>query len=1040
MDITKSGNVIKTNKIFNSQSVAFGFIYAIAFVVFLTIKQILKIAFAVSSTVALPVAFGVTMLGLFFCEKKYVFAGSINSKPLKQVLAYIFRCAVDFGFFKILDFALFDMLEFDKVVVYLFSGLLIFVFNLYFDRLIVFDNTQKFDKIGNTPIYRAFFANRFVLLAVALTVIINLFIFLQFGVYPFGDVTVLRMDLYHQYGPLFIEYYDRITNLDSFFYSWISGGGSSFLGNFFNYLSSPLSLIVLLFDKNQIGYAITTLVLVKGALSAGAFAYFLKESFGRHSYISASFGAFYALSGYFLAYYWNIMWIDGMIWLPLVALGIERIINQGKCRLYIISLSVLLFSTYYIGYMVCIFSVLYFFVYYVSHRGFDEVINEYSEKPKAITKFFNNRFVASAVKFGLSSLLVGALCAVFLLPVYFILQSCSATSDSFPSSIEQNFNLFDMLSSHLAGLETTIRSSGEDVLPNIYCGILPLILLPLYLINKKISLREKTAHNLLYVFLVISFNCNAVDFIWHGFHFPNDLPFRYSFIYVFVFLIMAFRCVMNLKGIDYKDIMFTGIAIMIVIMLFQKNPTNKITSFTIYASLAFVMVWTLVMLVIKKQGYSKFIIGITVVCMTFCEGIVADSNSYLFTQAQKFYVEKMDTVNEAVDYIKDNDKSFYRVEQTYLETRMDPCIYNYNGVSTFSSMAYETYSANQYSLGMYGNRVNSYTYNPQTPVYNMMYALKYFIKDSSSLDLSDRYYSKIYTTTDEKKTPIYENKYYLPIAFEVSTTMEDWDNSEGNPFDVQEDWLNKATGASNVFVPVEYVQTDCYNAECDDVIENGTYFVDSIEEGAGGCIDIHIKSVKDSNVYVYIDSSELENVNYYWNDGINTTYQSIETPYILDLGFHNAGDEIKASIDLNGVSSTSASFDIYAYNIDNDVFESAYEMLSLGQLKVTNYSDTVIEGKLNAGFDGYLYTSIPYDEGWNIYIDGQKVKTFSVGDCQLATNVKHGEHTIKMVYTPKGLRLGIAISALAWLLIIIGAVLSKVLKRRKFDTGFDEKI
>ena len=185
----------------------------------------------------------------------------------------------------------------------------------------------------------------FVLLAVALTVIINLFIFLQFGVYPFGDVTVLRMDLYHQYGPLFIEYYDRITNLDGFFYSWISGGGSSFLGNFFNYLSSPLSLIVLLFDKNQIGYAITTLVLVKGALSAGAFAYFLKESFGRHSYISASFGAFYALSGYFLAYYWIIMWIDGMIWLPLVALVIARIINQGKCRLYIISLSILLFST-----------------------------------------------------------------------------------------------------------------------------------------------------------------------------------------------------------------------------------------------------------------------------------------------------------------------------------------------------------------------------------------------------------------------------------------------------------------------------------------------------------------------------------------------------------------------------------------------------------------------------------------------------------------------------------------------------------------------
>ena len=1030
MDITKSGNIIKTNKIFNAQTVAYSLVYSIGTVVFLIIKQILK-GFGLSAGIAMSVSFVAVMLGLFFCEKKLVFAKSINSKPLKQALAYLFRCVVDFGFFKILDFTLNDMLNMSKMLVYIFSAILIFVFNLYFDRLIVFDNTEKAEKDGDTKLYHSFFANRFVLLSMCLATIGILFVFMIFKMFPFGDMTVLRMDLYHQYGPLFVELYDRVTDFKSFLYSWESGGGSSFLGNYFNYLSSPFSFLIFLFDKNQIGYAITFLVIIKGILSAGTFTYFLKKSFNAHSYVSASFGVFYAFSGYFLAYYWNIMWVDGMIWLPLVALGIEDIVNKGKCKRYILSLSVLLFSSYYIGYMTCIFSVLYFFVYFIANKDFSAKINIYSEKQKPIKEFFNNRFVMSVVKFGFSSLFVGMLCACFLLPIYFILQSCSATSDSFPSTFEQNFNLIDMLSSHLTGLETTIRSSGEDVLPNIYCGILPAMLLPMYLVNKKIGLKEKASYIFLLLFFIVSFDCNILDFMWHAFHMPNDLPFRYSFLYVFILLVMSFRGLMNFKGIEYRDVMITGIAFIFLVLYFQKNPTNKISGFTIYVSLIFIIVWTLVLLVIKKENFSKFVIGLTIVCMTFCEVIVGDSKSYLFTQEQTPYVEKMDTMADAVNYLKEKDKGFYRTELTYLNTRMDPCIYNYNGISTFSSMAYQEYSQTQYNLGMFGNRINSYTYNTQTPVYNMMYAIKYLIKDSSSLDLSENYYKKIYTTKDTSKTSVYENKYSLPIAFVASKSLENWNDIEGNPFEVQEDLIDKATGVSNVFVPVEYTGTESYNATCEEVNQNGAFFVDDIEENTGASVDVLFKSVKDGNVYIYVTSNEIENINYYWSDGTKTTYQSIVEPYILDLGYHKAGDEIKAILDLNGITSSSASFNIYAYNIDDTVLESAYEMLSLGQMKVEKHSDTKLEGTINAGYDGYLYTSIPYDEGWKIYIDGHEVKTFEIGESQLASTIKQGKHKIKFVYSPKGLTYGLPISAAAWAGVFGYELLKRIKKSKK---------
>ncbi|MDO4365095.1 MAG: GtrA family protein, partial [Clostridia bacterium] len=171
MDITKSGTTIKTNKIFNAQTVAFSTIYGIGFIIFLIIKQLLKGAVGLSANIAMPIAFVTVMLGLFFCEKKFVFASSIKSSKPKQILTYIFRCAVDFGFFKILDFTLNDMLGLSKILVYMFSAILIFVFNLYFDRLIVFDNTEKPEKNSNTKLYKYFFSNRFVFFSMSLALI-----------------------------------------------------------------------------------------------------------------------------------------------------------------------------------------------------------------------------------------------------------------------------------------------------------------------------------------------------------------------------------------------------------------------------------------------------------------------------------------------------------------------------------------------------------------------------------------------------------------------------------------------------------------------------------------------------------------------------------------------------------------------------------------------------------------------------------------------------------------------------------------------------
>lgn len=1029
MDITKSTKKIFSNKIFNGETVNYAAVFSSSFLLLIIIKQLFKTFIGVSASISVLIAFIVSSAILFIGEKKFVFIRGKKIKPIIQIPLYIFRCAVDFGFYKICDFIFGDILNMSSAFIFLLTFFIAFFFNYYFDRLLIFDVNYDAEKINGGRLYRSFFKNRFVLASMALAILGIGFVYIIYSMFPFGNTTVMRMDLYHQYGPLFTELFDRVVQRKSFLYSWESGGGSSFLGNYFNYLSSPLSAIIFLFDRKDITYAITTLVAVKAMLSAGTFTYYLRRSQNRHSFASAAFGVFYAFSGYFLAYYWNIMWIDGMILLPLIALGIENIINKGNSKCYIISLTLLLFSSYYMGYMACIFSVLYFLIYYfINFNLSDKILPENPDgKRYSIKGVLNNRFMARGLNFAGSSLMCGALCACALIPVYFILQQCSATSDSFPNTFESYFNIFDLISSHFAGLETTIRSSGDDVLPNIYCGMLPVILLPLYFANKDIRLREKALYLIMIIFFVFSFDNNVMNFLWHGLHFPNDLPYRFSYIYVFIILVMAFRCLMHIKAIEYKDFVMTGFLWILVALLYQKNPTNKISEITIYITIAFVIIWTGVMLLIKKGSVTKIVAGITVFAMAFCEVIVADSKSYEFTQKHDDYTAKYDTYTDALNYINETDKSFYRSELCYLDTRMDPCLYGYEGMSTFSSMAYEKYSQNQYSVGMFGNRINSYTYNTQTPVYNAMYNIKYLVQTENSIEPSNDYYTYYYNTDDGKAT-VYENDYFLPIAFETSSDLKKWNNAEGNPFDVQEDFIDRAAGVSNVFIPCEYTSMECDGIECDEVTENGTYFFTKMDtESDYGTVDINIKAVKTGNLYIYITSPEVENVNYYWNDDEETEYQGIGEPYILDLGVHKEGDEITVSIDCGSIDVDDSYFEIYAYNIDKEVFESAYDMLSQGGLNVTSHTQTKIEGTIDAGFDGYLYTSIPYDEGWSVYIDGQQVKTFKTGDCQLTTTIKKGTHTVTYKYMPKGMKEGALISALS--LIAAGAYV--VLKRKK---------
>lgn len=1007
-----SANIPKTNKFINGETVSYTLMATVSLFILFSIKQILKVFIGIGVTPSCFIAFLIASIVSFIIERKYVFVKKILSSNIKQIIFFVIRIAVNFGFYKLAEFGFFNMLDMPISFAWFIAIVTSFLFNYVYDRTLIFDCGYDAVSVKQSKTYKIFYKNRYVFLTTVLATACIAVIYVIFSVFPFGSITVMRMDLYHQYGPLFAELYDRIVEHKSLLYSWNTGGGSSFLGNYLNYLSSPLSFLIFLFDKEDISYAITFIVALKCILSATSFSYYLKKSFNKDNYFLSAFGILYAFSAYFLAYYWNVMWLDAMIMLPLIALGIEKIFKTGDIKLYTVSLVILFFANYYMGYMCCIFAVLYFFVCFINTYSNDGKLNENAvyEKKYSTKALMNNVFINRGVKFAFASIIAALICAITLVPVFMILKNSSATSGTFPQTFKSYFDLLDLITSHFALLETTIRSSGDNVLPNIYTGILTFILLPLFLVNNKIKLKEKATYVVLIIFFVFCFNNNCAEYIWHAFHFPNDLPYRYSYMYSFIIAVMGYKTILNFKGIKVKDIAYTGLAIISFVIICQKFLTNKMTNSTIYATIIFVALWCGFLFLLKNKNAQKKTVSFVLVTFILCETIISSIVGLPLNQDNKNYKENYKTYTDAINYIDNKDSGFYRTELCYLNTRMDPAYYGYNGISVFSSMAYESYSQLQSSLGMQGNKVNSYTYNTQTPVYNMMFNIKYLIQTDVSLAPSSNLYKKIHTTSD-KKSNVYESKYNLPIAYCVNSKIDDWVTDEGNPFEIQSDFVKLATGYSNVFKPVKYNSTDFDAVSGDDVTENGTYWLEKSDSSSNyGTETVSLSPTIDGNLYLYVKSSDLKTITVN-SEKVSDITQSMEDAYILDLGYHNKGDEVLVSLDASKMESESTSFDFYCYTADDTVVKNMYNSLAGNSLNVESYSDTTIKGTVKAKENCYLYSSIPYDDGWSVYVDGKKAETFEIGGTLLAIELTPGQHKIEYKYFPVGFLYGIIISA-----------------------------
>ncbi len=994
-------------KLLNKETISytiFGLLTTVVdFAVFALLHYVLDINEIISNTIAWIIAVATAYITnkLFVFESKSFCFSVIRHELPSFVLARVFSLIVTDIF---LAFA--SIINMNMLLAKLIISVFVIVSNYIFSKLFIFKNKKTEDSIVTTPnneieditiietdiedvkpemptkIKRKLPATLLpCLFAFIVPVIILSVVFISRGVYPFGDSIYLRSDAYHQYAPFYKELYRKLTEGESLFYSWNIGMGVNFTALYAYYLASPINLLLgIIAIKGNILVTMDVLIILKTGICGLTFAYYLMKRFDKINYAAPAIAVFYALSSYMAAYSWNIMWIDCVAALPLIALGIEYIVKKKKWLLYTLSLGFAIFSNYYIAIMLCIFSVIYFLVTLFSY----EKLTIYKASVRIL------HFVKG-------SLLAGGLGAMLFLPALYALSYTVSANSEFPSEWRNYFSIMDMLSRSLMNVEVSILNSDR---PNVYCTVAVFIMIPLYCMCKEINHREKVGKLAALGFILLSFNLNIPDFIWHGFHFPNSLPARHSFIYIFLILTMVYEAAIHIKTFTRKQIYSSFFGAIGLIVIIEELFVNDDYPFEIiYLSIFFLICYLVIICMYRNPKiYRSFTIYLLIVACISEAAINSNHEAAYKPTGYSYYIEDNASITNILNSV--NNKNFYRVEKEDRNTKNDAAWNDYHGVSIFSSTANGYFTE---LLGKFGfeQSTNAYSYYGNTPLTSAMLSVKYLI---TQYEHKDPYLMEKVANSEDRY--LYELDYVLPLGYMIpEASISDFELKGNDPFVIQNNFVKATTGYENLFTRISATA----NGKTTTIIPE-----------------------TDCDLYVYI-TNYVDAISYSaYNNEEGFTKSGSETGLNHRRIVHIGQIPANTTVTITTTESDVNSLQAYAYTFDQALFDKVFNELNDEGLIIKSYDDTHINGTITANEDGTMLTSLIYDKSWSVYIDGKKAQTGSFQGGLLTVDVPAGEHQIEFRFVPDGFVLGLCITITSVILIIVIYSIERInIKKRR---------
>ena len=941
---------------------------------------------------------------------------------------------------------------------------------------------SKGNPIGSSPNKTAgekiadwFIRNKFYFLAFAVPVLVMYIAYAIFKVSPWGDNSVLVLDLNGQYVYYFESIRDAFWGDESIFYNWsrnLSGGYAGVIGY---YLASPFTLIPILLPRTMLLGSLQIMILTKIGLASVTMSYYLQKAKNMKALPATVFGSLYALCAYGVIQAMDPMWLDGVYLLPLVILGVEYMVDDGRKLNLIIPLAMIFVFNFYIGYIVGIFTVIYFLFYVISGRN---------EK----NKIKSDEYLKIFGRFGICGAVALMLSAFMLLMVYNALKLGKFDFTEPDFSFKTQFNPLDFFPQLLPAQYDTVNVEG---LPEIYCGVLTVVMLPLFYLSSKISVRKKIGYTAILLVLFLCMYIRPIDMVWHGFQMPNWLPFRYSFTFSFTLVVMGAMAYKNIKDIKPSAIGGAAFVVLCFLAVAASRNSEHITTGEIAIAGVFALVYVGIVFLFRNKE-KALAVAAPVMLMAVCSGeqlyncyttFTGEDGNLVYSKAGPYYnfinngravIEQLNQYN--YDNGNEND-GFYRADKTFHRTVNDAGAMGMRGISHSSSVMNAKILSFLEALGFSSSSYYS-RFDGDTPITDAVLGVKYsldkiILDDNDAARKTNEVYEPVfsynYKNEDDKDTRIdvFKNPYALSLGFMSDENIMHI-NALGNDntFNSQNIMFSTIAGHTDVdlqqgifssyyeyFKPMNVNPDDFVYSE--DTIEESTYPSSNPDhpqrmytaKGDGDpVVNMHITPTTDDPIYFYFQTENQKSVNLWLStekdeNGNYTGHKFVGSYFenhdyhTIDLGKFEPGKEFELRMTVANEYTIVNNFLFYQF--DEELFKKDIEKLKQNQWNITEFDGDYIKGDITAEDGQFMLTSIPYEEGWKIKVDGETLDFYdkdaersdfdSAAQCYtvfmkalIGVKLTPGQHTIEMSYTPPGLipGLGLFLAGIACVVLI----------------------
>ncbi|MEA4823194.1 MAG: YfhO family protein [Clostridiaceae bacterium] len=821
------------------------------------------------------------------------------------------------------------------------------------------------------------------------------------GIYPFGDRQILVTDFWQQYYPLYAELRRKLIAGDSLLYSWNAGLGINFIASVSYYLASPMNLALALVPERFLREGLTLLLLIKIGLAGVWAAYALRKTYGGEGVFAAFFGAMYALCAFTLGYYWNIIWFDAFALVPLVAAATVQLVRRGNVGLYLLSLALCVFTNYYIGYGVCIFVLLTFFGACIAE--------------KLSMKLFWKRFFTITM----ASVLALGMSAVLTLPTILALRHTYSSFSAFPG-----FRLYESFLDVLGNFVSFSHPTAKEGLPNLASSVLCMAMLVPYVLCKRIPLRERIYTCALFVFIVVSCNVSVLNFVWHGLHTTNMIPYRFSYLATWTLIAMAYRVFLEREGFGGE--LYIGLCVGAAAFLVCAALGDQSMA-AVLASMGLCALYGLTLWLLKHKAAGK-----PLATVVFCVLIAAELgvNAYIgVTEVQTTDRASYPKAYEDVEALLDTlPEGAYRVETAARYTYNDPLLYGYRGVGLFSSAANVSVTKFVERLGLHAwDAGNRYVYAETSPLTDVFLGIRYLVSiDGGIHDTENRAYA-----AESGRSALYENRFAQPMGFVANAAILSYTGDASNPFLSQNTLFRAATGLdADLYTPVDIVHVGHkgYTVYRSDY---GRYRYEPDESTLGSDGKASFQwNYELPSAGVYYAYTDVDNIDYiHVLRGSESWWYEQARPYLFCMGAFKEGEIV--SLYANVDTGKTGTAKVYVYRLNEDVLRRGLDLLSATPYEIDTFTSTAVTGTVSTPVDGVLYLAIPNDGGWHATVDGAEAELLTVDGAMCAIALGAGTHTVALRYVPEGFIVGAFISVACFAASAVWVTADAVRRRKE---------